>query len=574
MTKRHATLPLHAIAACSRRWQPWLLLVPVLLGTPVAAAPEPTAAPDLPVPSSNAVVPGSVPGQLQQWFDGIQGLALERGELAQAPHLARFYQQRDYVPAWSNNAGLVPAAHELIRSIGQAELDGLRPEDYHLADIQARERASPAGPSTTAELDLLLSDAFMNLATHLHRGRITPASSDPDWFIEPAQLDPVPALESVLHGQPLGEALRTLAPQHPGYWALRDALKSYRALAEAGGWPTVPGGEKLQRGDRDARVAALRQRLAASGELSDPAASDVERFDGNLDQAVRRFQERHGLDVDGVVGRKTLAALNVSADERVQQILLNLERWRWLPHDLGSRYIMVNMAGFELALVEEGQPTLEMRVIVGKTYRSTPAFVGKLTYLVLNPPWNIPPKLARLDILPKVSDGPDYLKEKGIRVLSGWGADAHEIPVDDIQWSEVSAQHFPYKLQQRPGPENALGRIKFMLPNRFDVYLHDTPSRQLFRKSVRTFSSGCIRLEKPVELAQHLLNGNRDWNEARLQEAIDSGKTRTLSLPAPIRVYLTYFTAWVDQDGVAQFRDDIYQRDARLEMALFGPHAG
>jgi murein L,D-transpeptidase YcbB/YkuD len=252
----------------------------------------------------------------------------------------------------------------------------------------------------------------------------------------------------------------------------------------------------------------------------------------------------------------------------VQQILVNMERWRWMPEDLGERHVLVNMAGFELDFVENGNPVLNMRVVVGRPYRQTPAFTGRISYLQFHPYWTVPRIIAVEDLLPKFSENPDQLVKDGYRLFDGPDDDS-EIDPASVDWFSLGRHNFPYRLRQDPGPKNALGRVKFMFPNRFAIYMHDTPSRSLFERSVRSFSSGCIRVEKPIELAVRLLENKKGWDLDRINAAIDSGETMTVGLPAPIPVHLTYLTAWTAEDGEIHFRGDLYGRDRRLARALF-----
>jgi murein L,D-transpeptidase YcbB/YkuD len=319
----------------------------------------------------------------------------------------------------------------------------------------------------------------------------------------------------------------------------------------------------------DARVVQLRQRLMSSGDLT-LEGPDPEIYDTALVQAVERFQLRHGLEADGVVGAKTLEALNAPVQQRIDQILINMERWRWMPDDLGDRYILVNLAGFELDVVEDGSTVLDMRVVVGKTYRRTPVFSGRMTYLDFNPYWHVTPTIARKDILPKIQADPGFLKTDGMRVFDGWGEDAREINPEIVDWSLIEPKTLTFKFRQDPGPKNALGRVKFMFPNQFNVYLHDTPSRDLFQRTVRTFSSGCIRVERPLELAEYLLHDDPGWSRARIDSVIAAGKALTVVLPKAIPVHLTYSTVWFGEGGTLHFRDDIYGRDALVAQALFG----
>ncbi len=279
------------------------------------------------------------------------------------------------------------------------------------------------------------------------------------------------------------------------------------------------------------------------------------------------FQQRHGLDPDGTVGPRTLSALNVTAEERVKQIAVNLERMRWLPAELGSRYIMVNVANFGLDVVEAGQPVLTMRAIVGRTYRQTPSFTARMNHLIFSPYWHIPHSIAVKDLLPKIQKDRRFLSRQKIRVFRG----SSQINPGSVNWRSLSEANFPYRLRQDPGPLNSLGRVKFMLPNRFNVYIHDTPSRELFDKAVRDFSSGCIRIDKPVELAEYLLADDPEWTSENVLAAMDQPREKLVRLRRPIPVYFLYSTAWVDAEGTIQFRDDLYSRDALVAAALEAP---
>jgi murein L,D-transpeptidase YcbB/YkuD len=310
-----------------------------------------------------------------------------------------------------------------------------------------------------------------------------------------------------------------------------------------------------------------RSDLAAASLALGPPPALPEYFDLALQQAVERFQRRHGLEADGLVGRSTRAALNVSPEERINQIILNMERWRWMPRDLGPTHVLVNMAGFELDLVVDRRPALSMRVVVGTPYQSTPVFSEEMTYLEFNPYWNIPHSIASKEILPQVRRDPGYLTDRGIRVFSGSNGGA--LDPWSIDWWSITPSTFPFRLRQDPGRNNPLGRVKFMLPNRFSVYLHDTSSPALFRRTVRTFSHGCIRVEKPAELAAYVLRHNEGWDLERVRSVMKSGARRIVTLKQPVPVHLTYATAWAADDGTVQFRNDVYGRDSLLFKALF-----
>jgi murein L,D-transpeptidase YcbB/YkuD len=464
----------------------------------------------------------------------------------------------------------------LFREIQGAHLEGLRPEDYHLAPIEAllteidnrADENAPIEPEILVDLDLLLTDAFLLYGSHLLAGHVNPETIHAEWLIESRTADLVAVLETVIVRNDVEQGFDNLRPTHLGYEGLKNALLRYEEIMKGGGWRRVPSGPKIEKGDQGFRVRALHDRLAVSDDLEPSEQDRPDLFDERLEIAVRRFQRRHGLEADGIVGRKTLKALNVPVSQRIRQIKTNLERWRWLPQDLGRRYILVNVANFELDVVENNQVQMTMPVIVGRRYRRTPVFTGTMTYMEMNPYWHVPPKIAGRDILPHIQRDIQYLARKKIRVFQSWRTGAPEIRPEHVEWSEITARSLSFKLLQEPGPENALGRVKFMFPNKFNVYLHDTPARELFKKTKRAFSSGCIRVERPIDLAVHLLQNKFEWARENLRAVVDSGLTEVIRLPEPMPVHLLYWTTWADQDGTIHFREDIYERDKQLEKEL------
>ena len=480
--------------------------------------------------------------------------------------LRAFYSSRDYLPVWTDGEALRHESYFVVDQLARSAEDGLFPEEYHLSEIRRLlDAASSTGQGSM--LELLLTDGLLRYIRDIRSGRLEPGVADAEWHIRPSITDPVDVLTAIVRSDSIRDALQDLPPRHSGYRRLKSLLQAYRSLESTGGWPIIPFGEVLEKGMYDQRVHLLRHRLMLAGGPTEFDYRDSFQFDEALESAVRDFQERHGLEADGIVGRKTLAALNVPVSERIQQILLNMERWRWMPGELGERYLLVNMAGFELLAVENEETVMDMRVIIGRPYRSTPAFAGEMRYLVLNPYWNVPHKLAIEDLLPKQQSDPDYLQDKGFRVYASWRKGARELDPASLDWSTFTQETFGYRLRQDPGDSNSLGRIKFMLPNPHAIYLHDTPSRHLFRHPVRTFSSGCIRVEKPVQLANFVLGETAGVSGIDVQEAIETGENRTVSLPRTIPVYLLYLTSWVDDKGRAQFRDDVYGRDVLVQRA-------
>lgn len=345
---------------------------------------------------------------------------------------------------------------------------------------------------------------------------------------------------------------------------LQSVLETYRAIEQRGGWPPVPNGPALRIGSSGPAVASLRERLSITGDLvAEGGENSV--FDESLSDAVARFQVRHGIDADGIVGRMTYAALNVPVLGRITQIDANLKRLQLLPDDGFRRAIIVNVARFELNVVENGKPVLAAPVIVGRLSRQTPVLSSAITKIVVNPYWTVPRRIAARDILPKVQKNPSYLTEQSIRIYRNDGPSRVEVAPDSISWHLLKPKNFGYTLVQDPGPLNALGRVKFYFPNNQDIYLHDTPARDLFRKDSRAFSSGCVRVAKALDLAKYLLSHNRESSLSTLDAALQNGKTTEIALAEPIPVHIVYLTAWVDDHGQAHFRDDIYTLDGLVD---------
>lgn len=505
-------------------------------------------------------------------FDALQAgyaISLDGEVLIARQTLRRFYEREGFRLVWTD----ADQRRALADAVLALDGDGLNPQDYHgpLLDQLAQTPDDELTDGHRADRDLLYTDAFLMAASHLAQGKVNPESIHAEWTAARPQIDLAEALAQALASGDPADALNRLRPNNEHYHRLMRARERLAALADAP-WPVLPPGPAIKPGSTDERLVAIRDRLMALGDLhavttdadaGDPLA-DPMAYDLDLEAAVRRFQARHGLDDDGVIGKGTLAALNLSPKARIDQIDASLERWRWLPDSLGENYVLVNIAGFNLALVQGGQTVLASRVIVGRPYRQTPVFSDQIRYLVLNPTWTVPRKLMIQDQLPMIRKDPSYFSRLNMQVYSGWGADRQRVDPQTIDWGALSKNHFPYQLVQGPGALNALGRVKFMFPNKYDVYLHDTPARELFGKSSRGFSSGCIRVEKAAELAQQLLG----WSGEQWSDALQEANTRTVMLPAPLPVHIQYWTAWVDDAGVIQFRDDLYERDPRLLQQL------
>ena len=419
-----------------------------------------------------------------------------------------------------------------------------------------------------AIIELYFSAAFLEYASDLKVGRFLPSKIDPNFFIESRTIDQQSALKDLEQTDSIDHFFDTWQP--PGRTTLHFAcaLAKYRALAAKGGWSTVPLGDPIRPGMTDPRVPAIRARLSltdgASGEVG---AAEAQLYDNALVEVVKRFQARQGLEVDGVIGSTTIVAMNVPVQERIKSIILAMERLRWMPENLGQQYLIVNIAGFELRRINAGKVEERMAVVVGKPYHRTPVFSDRIRFLEFNPYWNVPPDIAIKEELPALRSNAASLAAQGFEAVRG----DQVVDLRSVDWAGVGAGRFPYQLRQRPGTNNALGRVKFMFPNPHNVYLHDSPAHNLFGRNVRAFSHGCIRLSRPLELAEQVLRvgGVKGWTKERINDVVASTKTTVVNLREPLPVHITYLTAWVD-DGVANFRQDIYGHDAKLLAALEG----
>ncbi|MGD2168040.1 MAG: L,D-transpeptidase family protein, partial [Gammaproteobacteria bacterium] len=488
----------------------------------------------------------------------VAGRALNQPEL-----VSRMYRDRDHAPLWLSGSPLARQVDGLIAAIGASAAHGLNPERYHRS---ALERVAEADNATgLVARELLLTDAFLSQALHRGRGAVEPPNLDANWQLPQAEVDPVALLTmlSRRRGDVL-EALDALWPESEEY----DKLIRRRAEILASGDEAsvrITNGPILRPGQSNDRIIMLKERLLGPGEHS-PI------YDEDLRREVTAFQWAAGLEPDGLVGENTLEMLNETRVSWIDRIDANLERWRWLPRSTPDTYIRVNIAAFTLRGFENGRQTLAMNVIVGRPYRQTPVFTETLKYLVLNPTWNVPHSIATIDKLPLLRANASAEATKGFEAKPH-GSESF-ISVDAIDWTGITARNFNYLLRQRAGPENALGEVKFMMPNPHSVYLHDTPSRELFARQERSFSSGCIRLERPRDLIAWLLERDNPAAARRVADQLASGQTYTINLERPIPVYLVYFTAFTDDAGAVVFRRDIYGRDRIVIEALRAQNDG
>ena len=487
---------------------------------------------------SAAPVTAQTPSPVETALNRPPAAAARTGLEDALPAVGGFYKTRGYRPVWTGPTGLNSSGESVMRALARADEDGLNPEDYvpnALAGLAAQRT-----PEGTADLEVLLSLVIVRFARDLGWGITVPSEVDRDNSYDVRPFDASAVLGDVAAAADPGEALRQYAPPSFVYGLVKRALAELRARRAQGGWTHATDGPTLRKGDQGPRVAELRAILMERGDLPQGPKNDL--FDDSLVDGLKRFQDLHGLDVDGIYGKKVVVELNVPLSKRIEQVRLGLERLRWLPRTSTGRRIAVNIADFKAYVFDDDRVTFETRAVVGKLFHQTPMFTGRMTYIVINPYWNVPVSITRKELLPKAKADPGYL----------------------------ARNHFEYdgtSMRQTPGPWNSLGRFKFMFPNPHNVYLHDTPARTLFNEADRAFSHGCVRLEKPAELAALLL-ADQGWTAQRIRAAVESGKETVVNLEKPIPVYLSYITAFLGSDGLMHYRRDIYGRDKKLLAAL------
>ena len=469
---------------------------------------------------------------------------------------------RNYKPLWVRDNGPKSKAKDVLEVFRNAGKMGLNPNNYRIAQIERMMTAKT--PRELAELELLLSRAFIDFGRDINRGVVLPNEASRENAITSKELGALTLIDGAENADVIADYVRTLEPQTPEYQRLKGALATYRDIAKKGGFPVIPKGAALKPGMQDKRVPLIRQYLLLTGDLPAGADQASETYDPDLLAAVKWFQFRHGLTDDGILAQTTFEAMGVPVASRIRQIELNLERRRWMDDDLGQYYILVNVADQELKVVKDGKTVHTSRVVVGKPFTRTPVFSEKMKYVVLNPYWNVPPNIANGEYLPKLKRNPGVLARENIRVFNASG---NQVDPYSVNWSGLS--RMPFSLRQDSGGKNALGKVKFMFPNRFNVYLHDTPSKSLFSKDLRIFSHGCMRVQNPLDLAQLIL-ADEGWSRERIDAAVAKGGERIINLKKQIPVHVTYLTAWVNKDGAVNFRRDPYKRDEQLAEALTG----
>ena len=483
----------------------------------------------------------------------------------------QFYQSRDYRPAWTDAA----YAREIIELLKSSEDEGLNPADYHYNELlslrEEYQRAWSDKNYLHAEAEVLLTDGILLYAKHLIQGKVDPRTLDATWNYARLEVEPsrvAAELSDAIANQRVAEVFDSLRADSGFYSVMKQQLRHYKALARDEKFLPLPDHIVLHPGDRHSNVVLLRARLKQLSYL-EPGASQGDLFDASVKAAVLQLQRDYDLDADGVVGKQSYEVLNLSFSDKVDRLRVNLDRYRWIRQDTSDDYIVVNIAGYELYYMRNRHLQWETPVMVGTIDTRTPVFHARLRYLEFNPTWNAPRSLVERSLFPRFKANPQYALDAGYKFYDAKGVEADALSID---WNAYSARTFPYRVVQLPGPANAMGRVKFMFPNSHAVYLHDTPSRELFSRSQRAFSAGCIRVKNPLELARELLDDPVNWSANGIQSLLDSGVPKqVVRMQRDIDVLLMYWTVSPTSGGRVQFHHDVYQLDPAALAALDAP---
>lgn len=514
--------------------------------------------------------------------DSPEEIRMVRGQhLFSSVVINRFYTSREFSSAWSYQGKLLELAYEMRYEISQAKFDGLNPSDYHLDEInflfERLEKEHRDGVEADwvllSAIDVLLTDAFMILASHLSMGKVDPEALKTVWNIQRnlPELGFDQRLQEALDDGSLRKTIESFYPSFSIYKKMRDGLRNmydFDEKAKASStrrWKTIKIDKSIKLDDSHTSIPEIRKRLAFWGYIDTLDFHD-KIYDEATMEGVKLFQMRHGMEPDGIIGQGTVFALNQTPEDLAAQAAVNLERLRWLPDNIKDReLILVNTANFQLDYILNRDTLLSSKVIVGKTYHSTPQFSAEMSYLVFSPTWTVPVSITRSEIIPSAKKDPDYFRKKNMKLLTSGG---REVDPSSIDWSKVNPREFPYTVRQEPGQQNSLGLVKFMFPNKYSVYIHDTPSRSLFVREDRALSHGCIRIQKPFEFAKILLSFDSLWTDEQIRTAMRQDRERTVLLNRKIPVVIFYLTYWSDPNGQVFFRRDIYNRDKEIYTAL------
>jgi L,D-transpeptidase YcbB len=493
-------------------------------------------------------------------------------ELYSSVLLPRLYTENEFKPFWTKELNNYESISQLIEYIENAEFHGLVPSHYHFESLKKlfenlqNDSSQVFNALFVAQLDLLLSDAFFMLSSHLYHGKIDSESLEAQWGIQrnKPELMLDQKLRLLHNGKSIEQIFMTFYPPYTGYKKMVLEAKRLKSIQSADFSVSMdPKTLSIKPGETSKDMPAIKKKLQYLG-LYDADSVDIsEEYDEVTAKSIQKLQALFGFNSDGNIGKNTLKALNMPIEQKLKQLYVSMERLRWLPDSLEDRYVLTNIADFSLLMFEGSDTLLNMRTIVGKDYRETPVFNSKIRYLVFSPSWTVPPGIMQKDIIPAVRKDVNYLSQKNMLVYDSKGKLTDPAT---INWKKDGMR---YTVRQSPGNQNSLGKVKFMFPNKFNVYLHDTPSRELFWRDERTFSSGCIRIEKPFELAKILLNNMPEWTDDKIKQAMNSGIEKTVILKSSVGVYLYYLTAWATENGEIHYRSDIYDRDLAVITALY-----
>jgi murein L,D-transpeptidase YcbB/YkuD len=488
------------------------------------------------------------------------------------PHrkkLLKFYSRRNYALGWFQKEEVSPQAGMFVNMLNNIKEDGLNDTKYNFIKLKELysgvklENKNKDDAEARKQLDLMLTSSYFVYARDLWRGIIDPSDENIEWYVQKKKIKYGKTLDAILESK--GNAFAKFEPLHEEYKKLKNYLSVLRGIEKNGGWPVIDMKDKLQKGDTSSVILKVKTLLLLTGDLRTNNQKNL--FDPGLEDAVKKFQKRHGLKEDGVLGGKTIEEMNVPVSSRINQIIINMERWRWVPQNLSANYVLVNIPEFKLKVFENNKEAWNMNVIVGKEGHNTPIFNDELEYIVFSPYWNVPKSIAVNELIPLLQKNPVIIEKENMEVYQG--KPENTIDPYSVDWNTINENNLVYQFRQKPGGNNALGKVKFLFPNEYDIYLHDTPSHELFSQTKRGFSHGCIRLEEPQKLAEYLLKDHPDWDKQKIEAAMNSGEEQFVKLQNKLPVYILYFTSWVDDKGNINFRDDIYAHDARLAQSFF-----
>lgn len=482
--------------------------------------------------------------------------------------LRRVYRERGYAPAWLDDGAVGARAQGVIALIERSTEFGFNPADYRLGDL--RDLAQASDPQRLAQFELAMARAVLRFGIDMQGGRVSTLNLPVEMRPQARAVDGRATLTEAAAATDPAAYLLGLAPQTPEYARLVEALGRAREIAAAGGWPSVPEGPTIEPGANDPRVGAVRARLAVVDGAAAVGPQGNNVYDPALQEVVKRFQRRLGIGDDGRIGRLTVRSLNQTAEWRVRQILVNLDRLRAMPPRGDATEIVVNIPEYRVRVFEGPQEVLAMNVVVGREARPTPLLTSRVVEIIFNPTWTVPLKLSREDLLPRLRRNPQEMVDKGFRVYRGWSNAAEEVDIVNYDWHAVRPDRFNFMVRQEAGPRNALGQLRLTLVNTPDIYMHDTPDRHYFARDMRALSSGCVRLERPVDMVEYVLRRNQGiaWNQQAIRETMGNGDIRrSVPVARPIAVQMTYITTWVNPDGDIQFREDIYGIDQQIIRA-------